>query len=103
VVIDQIDVESVAALKAKNYTPIGPDRHAPKTFQITLEGMEPETRKIHVLRNAGSVQDSQNVLQLFDVIRTNTLCFVVHKKLLEPFVPKTLNHRVIITQTLDKW
>ena len=101
-VVYQIHVESVAALEAKDHAPVGTHYHAPRTFQIALQWMEPKTREIHVARPAGSVQNGKNIPQLFNLISTHSLSLVVGKQSLQSLMPEGLNHTAIITWIGDE-
>jgi hypothetical protein len=79
-VVDQINVASVAFLKAEDHTPVRPDSHAPKAFQVALERVEPETGEIHVFGLSGTVKDGEDIFDLLDVIGTDAFCFAVLEK-----------------------
>jgi hypothetical protein len=92
-VVNQINVTGAAFLEAEDHAPVRPDSHAPKTFQVALERVEPKAREIHVVGLSGTVEDGENVFDLLDVIRVYALGFAVLKKPFEPLVPEAPNHR----------
>jgi hypothetical protein len=91
-VVDQINVAGAAFFKAEDHAPVRPYRHAPEAFQSALEGVEPETREIHVFRLASAVQDEEYILELLDVIGMDAFGLAVLKKPPQPFMPEAPNH-----------
>ena len=79
-VVDQINVASVAFLEAEDHAPVRPNSHAPKTFQVALERVEPKTRETHVVGLSGAVKDGEDVFGLLDVIRVYAPRLAVLKK-----------------------
>ena len=79
-VVDQINVASVAFLKAEDYAPVRPDSHAPKAFQVAPERMDPETGEIHIFGLSGTVKDGEDIFDLLGVIGTDAFGFAVLEK-----------------------
>lgn len=79
-VVDQINVASVSFLKAENHAPVRPDSHTPKTFQVALERVEPETGEIHIVGLSGTAEDSEDIFDFLDVIGTDAFGFGVPEK-----------------------
>jgi len=92
VVINQVNVTDVSALKTKDDAPVCPNGHAPEALQVALERVKPESREIHIFGYSGTAENSKNVLNLLDQIRADSFALAVNKKPLESLVPKTLNH-----------
>src|SRR5438132_4876533 len=69
VVVDEINVVSVAFLKAKDDAPICPDSHTPEPSELPFQAVQSKTRQVHVLRPAGAIQNGQDVFYFFELIR----------------------------------
>jgi hypothetical protein len=68
-IVDQIEIERVAVLEAKNQPPIASDGNAPEAFKIALERVQPPTgHHIHFLNGFGRIQGGQNILDLVHLI-----------------------------------
>jgi hypothetical protein len=63
-----------------------------ETFQVSFEGVKPESRKIHVPYGTGAVENGQNVFNLLDIIGTDALSVAALEKPFHYLVPKTLYH-----------
>jgi hypothetical protein len=93
VVIDQVDVTSVAFLKPEDDPPVHPYRHAPKSLEAAFQGMEPETGQVHVFRLAGTVQNGKDIFYFLEVIGADAFGFPVLEEPFEALVPEALNHK----------
>jgi len=91
-VVDQINVPGAVFFKTEDHAPVRPYRHAPEAFQAALEGVKPETGEIHIFGLSSTVEDSKDILDLFNVIGMDTFGFSVLKKLPQPLVPEAPNH-----------
>src|SRR5580698_1099998 len=60
-VVDQIDITTVAGLEAKDHPPIGPNRHCPESSQVALQRMQSKARQIHIGDDFGCVESRENV------------------------------------------
>ncbi len=47
-VVDIVDIERIAFGKAEDHSSVSPYGDRPKSPQLTLQGMEPETGQVHV-------------------------------------------------------
>jgi len=68
-VIDQIDVVSIAVLEAEDDAPVTRHRHGPQAFELALERMEPKAGKRHVSNVGRFVKAGQYALDLVHVRR----------------------------------
>jgi hypothetical protein len=93
VVVDRVEVARVAVVKAEDDAPVGPDSHAPKAFEVTLEGVEVEAGQVHILGLLGAVQDGEDVFHFPEVIGPDSFGFAVLEEPLEAFVPEASKHR----------
>jgi hypothetical protein len=85
VVIDIINVLRVT-IETKNYPPVGPNGHGPKTFHLAFERMQPESRQVHVGNRRGGMKRRQNIPQLVGVFRVYLAWVVLFKKPFQPLV-----------------
>ena len=68
VVIDIINVLR-SVVKTKYHSPVGAYCNGPKAFHLTLEGMRPKSRQVHMGNAGGGVKRRQNVPQFANVFR----------------------------------
>ena len=64
VVIEEIDIESVAVLEPENDSPIAADSHRPETGQAASERMQPVGRKVERPGRFGGIQGGENAPHL---------------------------------------
>ena len=81
-VVDEVNVESVAAFQTEGHAVVRPDSHGMKACKIAFERMKPETRQIHVLDTPGTVQNDKDIFDLLNVVGSNSFFLSVFK---EPF------------------
>ena len=94
--VSHINVLSVALQKAEDHTPIGPDGHAPETFEIALERMKPKAGQIHVVRLSGTVKNREDIFNLLDVIGVDSSGLTIFKEPLQSLMPEALNQITMI-------
>jgi hypothetical protein len=91
-VIDKIDVRSLAILEMENNSPVRADSHGPKTLEIACQRMKPEGCDIDVGSRLSGMHYAQNLPDLANVFRINPFGVVIFEKLSQPFVPEALDH-----------
>ena len=91
-VVRQIHIVNVPVLETEHDPPVAPNCNAPETSPIAFERMQPEAGQSHVLGRSGTVQHSQDVLHLPNLIRVDGLWLVLLEQPPESFVPETLDH-----------
>ena len=62
VVVDQLDVKRICALKPENNTPVGPHRDGPKPLQVALKGVKTITGKVHRPRRVGLIEADKDIV-----------------------------------------
>jgi hypothetical protein len=67
-IVDEIDIECVAFLEAKNDPPIAADRDAPKALEIAAQPMQAQTHDLHVVDRNGGLQTGQQAGNFVDQI-----------------------------------
>ncbi len=67
-IVNQVNIISVAFVKAEDDAPVCPDRNAPKAFKVAFQGMQPETGQVHVFRLARAVQNGKDIFYFLNVI-----------------------------------
>jgi len=71
-VIGQLNVPCIAALKAEDDPPVGAHGQRPEAPQFAFERVQTITRQIESLRRVGGIEKSQNFLDRMDKVSTNT-------------------------------
>ncbi len=97
VIVNQINVQRISALKAEDHAPIGPDSHSPETFEAAFEAVQPKAGQIHVFRLAGTVQNGEYIFDFLYVIGLYAFRFTLLKQPLQPLVPETLNQQLMMS------
>jgi hypothetical protein len=72
-IVDQIDLVSVAILEAKDDPPVAGHGYAPEALQIALQGMETIARESHLLRSIDNIQPGKDVLDPVQLIGPHLL------------------------------
>jgi hypothetical protein len=85
-VVDQVDIGPVGPVEAENDPPVGPDRDAPKTCEITLERVQAMARKRHVVGFCHPIELSQNAGNLGHIIRGDAPTVIVFVEPLQAFM-----------------
>ena len=65
-IINQINIQGLTALKPKNYPPITRNGYGVKTGPIAFKLMELQGGKVHIFHGEGRGQQGQDVSQPFD-------------------------------------
>lgn len=79
-VIHKINVTRVAVVKPEDHAVVGPDRDGREPFQVPLEGVQSKTGQVHILGRSSAVEDSQNIFDLFNIIRSDALAVAVFEQ-----------------------
>jgi hypothetical protein len=72
-IVDQVHVERIALLEAKDNPPVAGDRDAPKTLQIALQRMKSIAGKRHLLSSISDVQPGEDILDPIELISPDLL------------------------------
>lgn len=91
-IIEIVDIERVAFRKAEDDSPVCPDGHGPKAFELAFERMEPETGKVHIRDDSRSVEPHQNIAQFLGVLARDTALVVIFIKAFEALVADRPDH-----------
>jgi hypothetical protein len=89
---DTTDIDGITLFKPEGYPPVARDGHGEMTLQRSFERMQPEAWKIHVLRPAAAVEQSEDVAQLLQVLRCNSSRRPAIVERLEPSMPERSDH-----------
>jgi hypothetical protein len=92
VVVRQINIESVAIFKAKNNPPVGAHDNRPKALEVTDEGMQAQSRKVHVFDPLRRIQKAENIFDPLNVFRAYTFSITVVEEALKILVTKAHDH-----------
>jgi|GEM_PF-4930604 len=85
-VINVFHVDDVGADKPKHDSPVGANGNGPKALQTALQRMQPEARQVHVRGGSRRIEASENVAQLFRMIRGHAAGVVILEEPLESLV-----------------
>ena len=69
-IVDQIDVEGISILKAKDDPPVAGHSHAPKSLKVASERMEAKAVNTHILGLLGDIEARQDALDSADQVRS---------------------------------
>ncbi len=85
-VIDIVNVQSIPFDKAEYHPPVRANGNRPKAFQPPLEGMQPETRQVHIRSRTDSIETRENVTQFFHVFADHASRVVFFVETFQSFV-----------------
>jgi hypothetical protein len=91
VVIQNIDIVGVAAVKPDDDTPIGLHSDAPITFPVSLERVEPKGRRSHVLDRLRLIQMGENRSHLVEKIGPDAPDVTMLVEAFQPAVTEATN------------
>jgi hypothetical protein len=101
-IINEVDVKSLAVFEPKNNAPIRAHCERPKSFEIALQRMQSQGRQIQIAYALRCVDQSQYLANFPDVLGADASWVVILEKLFEPFVPETGDHRLSILSCIDR-
>jgi hypothetical protein len=90
-VIDIVNVNSIPARKGENHPPVRANGNRPKAFQLSLKGMQPEPRQVHIRCQTGRIETRKNVTQLFRVLPDHASRVVLFVKTFQSFMADLAN------------
>ncbi len=91
-VVDEIDVKSVAFLETENDPPIAADRNAPKTPEVSAQSMQAQTLDLHVVNCNGGIQAEQQARNLVDQIGPQFASIILLEQPFETAMPNASDH-----------
>jgi hypothetical protein len=92
VIIDQIDINGVHAVKGKDQSPIPRNRYRSITLEVALERMMLPAGQVHALRACAGAKSQQEQAPPRDVLGVHAPRVAVFKQAAQPLVPKTPYH-----------
>jgi len=63
-IVDQIDIDDIRVLEAKDYPPVSGNRHTSIASQIACERMQAQAREIHILWRLRRIEVGKNARDL---------------------------------------
>jgi hypothetical protein len=93
-VVDEIDLISIAVVEAENKAPVTGNRNRPQTRQIAFKTMQAVSRQIHVFGFISLIQARKYPFELFRILRLHLPAVPILEEKAETFVPKAQNHLV---------
>jgi hypothetical protein len=91
-VVDQINIDGVASIEAKDDPPISRDGDRPEALQGALQRVQPQSREIHLSGHCCHIEAGKYSRNFVDDGRLQTSPFVLPVQAFEAFVPETPNH-----------
>lgn len=92
-IISVIHILNIAVRKTKCDSPVGADSHGPKSYQVTLQRMQAESRQVHILGSNGHIQTGQDIPQLVCMFSYNTARIILFVQPLQPFMAYRADHK----------
>jgi len=97
VVVNIINLQSIAFLELKDNAPIAIYFDGPKALEPPLKRVKVRPWKSHVFRSPGHVETKENILQTIGLVRLDSRLAPGGKEALKAFVPKAADHEEIVT------
>jgi len=97
-VIDKIDVESLSVFKAKNDPPIGADSYRVKTFQLSLQRMQPKRWDVHPFNFLRGMEGGQNKRNARQHVLGHFAAVVILEETPQSFVLEAFYHGLIVNR-----
>ena len=79
-IVDEVDIPGFAIAEAENNPPICAHGQSPKALQVTLQLMQPKGRAIEIGDLFGSIEQSEDLFDLTDMVGIQRLRAVFFKK-----------------------
>ncbi len=87
-----IHIDRMTIVEAEYDAPIPGHRDRPKAGELSLERMQPQARKVHIIRATAAIEHRENVAQLFHMRGRQPSCRSPIVKGFEPTMFKRLDH-----------
>jgi hypothetical protein len=94
-IVDEIDVEGISALEAKNDPPIAGHGDAPISLEIASERMEAKAVDAHILNLLGNIKATQDALDPADQVGLHATAVSPLIEALQATVPESQDHAVL--------
>jgi hypothetical protein len=82
----------MALCKSKDHSPIGTDRDCHQALQLTLQRVQAEPWKIHIVQGTGCIEPGEDIPQFDHMFRHEASRVVVLIEALQSLVAERLNH-----------
>jgi hypothetical protein len=92
-IVDIVNVECFTVLESKNDSPVSTYRHRPESCKPALQLVKFEAWKRNILNFNGRVQDTKDEPESRFVLPPNAGVASLFKKLPQPLMGKTTNHK----------
>lgn len=92
-VVNQVHVTGVVALKSERDAPVCTHRHRPVPAQVSFQWMKAEQGKTNVSWSPSSIQDGQNPADPAHKVRSDKAWVAVSMKNLQTLVPEAPDQR----------
>lgn len=87
-----IDIHDVWAFEPKRHSPVRSNRYRPCPRSIADKGMQAQSGKVHVRRDLGSIEQSQNVPEFLHVLRVEPSRIIIFIQTLQAPMTEALDH-----------
>jgi hypothetical protein len=94
-VINQLNVIDLSAIKAEDNSPVRSNCYGPKAFPVALQRVEVKTGQPHVVNGVGFVELEEDRSNLGDQVRSNAGRIVLFKEPLQAPMAKADDHTTL--------
>jgi hypothetical protein len=96
-VVDIIDIKSMAINHPENNAPVPVDGNRMTASQTAVQRVQPITRQIHVRQGGGGIQPRQNATQFVSMIRPHATMVIRRMQTAQSLVGEGHDHFSIVT------
>jgi len=93
VVIDQVNIASLAVFKSENDPPVTGNAYRPEALEIAFQGIKPPARQTQTLRSRGGIQQGENTANSRHLISLEIASVSALVQLPPTAMPKAYRHR----------
>ena len=87
-----INIHCVTRFKAKRHAPVTGDCNSPMALKFSAQGVQFETREIHILRHSALIKNRRNVAKPFYLLERHAPGRLAHVQCFEAAAPEGFNH-----------
>jgi hypothetical protein len=101
-VIDIVNVQSLAVRETKNHSPVSPNGHCPESFKRAFERMQAEPWQVQIRNVTRGIQAGKKVTQLFHMFAVHTARVIALIKASQALVADRTNHFLSVTRYITR-
>src|SRR3989344_1664333 len=97
VIVDIVHLNDVAAFEPEDHAPITGYINGPEIPELSMQRMQSQSRRIHLFRSGCRCEQRQDQIQPLGMLGLNPFGATGLVIKLQPFMPKTSDHRLNVT------